>query len=156
RRATRQRNAAGRAMPGAAHSPGGGFGLTFLLRNSVKAASYPKPQVSSTMQRVWYGPPGALAMVFMLATPRSASAIDVLQQGGLTLTLGVEAGIGGLLTENTNFGFGRFDLRSGEVTGDATWGEGYLEPSLSLDYDADGAGVFYGGVSGVGSLTVGD
>jgi hypothetical protein len=47
------------------------------------------------------------------------------------------------------------DLRSGEVSGDAQWGEGYLEPALSLDYDTE-AGAFYGGVSGVGTLTVGD
>lgn len=98
---------------------------------------------------------GACALVLILAGPPGAGAIELLERDGLTLNFGVEAGVAGLLTKNTNFGLGRIDLRTGEVSGDAQWGEGYLEPSLGLDYDTS-AGAFYGGVSGVGSLTVGD
>ena len=97
---------------------------------------------------------GALAVTLALAGAR-AGAMELLERDGLTLSLEIEAGVGGLLTKNTNFGLGRIDLRSGEVSGDAQWGEGYVEPGLSLDYGSD-AGAFYGGVSGVGSLTVGD
>ena len=99
---------------------------------------------------------GVLAVLFAAASGRAAGAIEVLARDGLALSFEVETGVGGLLTENTNFGVGRIDLRSGEVSGDAQWGEGYLEPSLSLDYDTSSAGVLYGGVSGVGALTVGD
>src|SRR5687768_14566352 len=98
---------------------------------------------------------GAATAILVLAGARAALAMELLERDGLTLSLELETGVAGLLTENTNFGFGRIDLRSGEVSGDAQWGEGYFEPALSLDYDTDG-GVFYGGVSGVGSLTVGD
>ena len=99
---------------------------------------------------------GTVAMVFISAWGDSTGAIEVLERDGLSLSLDLEAGVGGFLTKDTNFGVGRIDLHSGEVSGDAQWGEGYLKPSLSLDYDTTGAGAFYGGASGVGSLTVGD
>jgi hypothetical protein len=99
---------------------------------------------------------GALAVTLVLAGARVAGAMELLERNGLTLSLDIEAGAAGLLTENTNFGLGRIDLRSGDVSGDAQWGEGYIKPALSLEYGSDAAGVFYGGLSGVGSLTVGD
>ena len=108
------------------------------------------------MQRGAWRRLGAFAVALTVVAGRAAGAIDVLERDGLRLSFEFEAGIGGLLTENTNFGLGRIDLQSGEVSGDAQWGEGYLKPSLSLDYDTPGAGVLYGGVAGVGSLTVGD
>jgi hypothetical protein len=85
-----------------------------------------------------------------------AQAIEAALSDGFSIEAGIEAGAGYFLTENTNFGAGRFDLRSGEETGDAHWGEGYLKPSLGAAYDSETAGIFYGLVSGVGSLTVGD
>jgi len=85
-----------------------------------------------------------------------ASAIEVQPSDGLTIAAGVELGAGYFHTENTNFGLGRFDLRSGEVTGDAQWSEGYVEPSLGLTFESAPAGTFYGLVSGVGALTMGD
>jgi hypothetical protein len=99
---------------------------------------------------------GAFAVALVVAAGRVAGAIELLERDGLSLGFEFDAGVGGLLTENTNFGVGRIDLRGGEVSGDAQWGEGYLKPSLSLDYDIPSAGVLYGGVSGVGTLTVGD
>jgi hypothetical protein len=99
---------------------------------------------------------GTAAMVFMTVSGDVAGAIEVLEREGFSLSLDLEAGVGGFLTKDTNFGVGRIDLHSGEVSGDAQWGEGYLKPSLSLDYDTTGAGVLYGGASAVGSLTVGD
>ena len=98
---------------------------------------------------------GALAVTLALSGARAAGAIELLERDGLTLSLEIETGVAGLLTPNTNFGFGRIDLRSGEVSGDAQWGEGYIEPSLSLEHGS-AAGTLYGSVSGVGSLTVGD
>jgi hypothetical protein len=97
---------------------------------------------------------GALA-VTLVAVARMAGAMELLERDGFTLSLELEAGVGGLLTKNTNFGVGRIDLPDGEVSGDAQWGEGYFEPRLSLEYGS-ATGAFYGGVSGVGSLTVGD
>ena len=98
---------------------------------------------------------GALAVTLVLAGARAAGAMELLERNGLTLSLEIEAGVGGLLTENTNFGLGRIDLPNGDISGDAQWGEGYVKPGLSLEYGS-AAGAFYGGASGVGSLTVGD
>ena len=95
---------------------------------------------------------GALAVTLVAA--RAAAAMELLERDGLTLSLEIEAGVAGLLTKNTNFGFGRIDLRRRSL-GRRPVGRGYIEPGLSLDYGS-AAGVFYGGVSGVGSLTVGD
>jgi Alginate export len=98
---------------------------------------------------------GALAVTLALMGARVAGAMELLDRDGLTLSLELEAGVAGLLTKNTNFGFGRIDLPDGDVSGDAQWGEGYVKPLLSLEHGSD-AGTFYGGVSGVGALTVGD
>ena len=98
---------------------------------------------------------GALAVTLVLAGARAAGAMELLERDGLTLNLDIEAGVGGLLTKNTNFGLGRIDLPNGDISGDAQWGEGYVKPGLSLEYGS-AAGAFYGGASGVGSLTVGD
>ena len=98
---------------------------------------------------------GALAVTLVLAGARAAGAMELLERNGLTLNLDIEAGVGGLLTKNTNFGLGRIDLPNGDISGDAQWGEGYVKPGLSLEYGS-AAGAFYGGASGVGSLTVGD
>ena len=98
---------------------------------------------------------GALAVTLVLAGARAAGAMELLERNGLTLNLDIEAGVGGLLTKNTNFGLGRIDLSNGDISGDAQWGEGYVKPGLSLEYGS-AAGAFYGGASGVGSLTVGD
>ncbi len=79
-----------------------------------------------------------------------------MERGGLTVGAGVEVGAAYLHTEDTNFGAGRVDLRSGDNTGDAQWGEGYFKPLLDLTFEAEGAGTFYGAASAIGSLTVGD
>ena len=100
---------------------------------------------------------GALALVLVVTGgERAARAIDLLEQEDLSLSLDLEAAAGGFVTNNTNFGAGRIDLQSGAVSGDAQWGEGYVKPALSLDYDTSAAGALYGGVSGVGAITVGD
>lgn len=75
---------------------------------------------------------------------------------GLTLRLGLEAGIGGFLSRGTNFGAGRVDLRSGREGGDTSWGEAYLEPKVGVDYALTSAGTLYGGTSAVGALTTGE
>jgi hypothetical protein len=86
----------------------------------------------------------------------AGQAIELMQGDGLTVEAGIEVGAGYFHTENTNFGFGRFDLRTGEVTGDAQWAEGYVEPSLGATFESESAGTVYGLVSGVGALTRGD
>ncbi len=96
---------------------------------------------------------GALAWV-LGAGP--GQAIELLQDGGLSIEADLEVGAVYLYTDNTNFGSGRVDLKSGDNTGDAQWGEGYLKPSLDLTYATEAAGTLYGGASAVGALTVGD
>lgn len=71
-----------------------------------------------------------------------AQAIEVALDDGFTIAAGIEVGAGYFFTDNTNFGTGRFDLRSGEVTGDAQWGEGYVEPSLGATFESAAAGTF--------------
>ncbi len=97
-----------------------------------------------------------LLAIAVAALAGPGRAIEVPLREGLTLAAGIELGAGYFHTEGTNFGAGRFDLRSGEATGDAQWGEGYVEPSLGLTFESVPAGTFHGLVSGVGALTVGD
>src|SRR5918996_5048262 len=98
------------------------------------------------------------AAVTLLATALGgpAHAIDLIERDGFRLDLGLEAGAGYFLSENTNFGLGRIDARSGENTGDAQWGEGYIEPSLGFEMETDALGSLYGATSVIGGLTVGD
>jgi hypothetical protein len=101
---------------------------------------------------------GALLAAAVLAAGGipAGQAIELMQGDGLTVEAGIEVGAGYFHTENTNFGFGRFDLRTGEVTGDAQWAEGYVEPSFGATFESESAGTLYGLVSGVGALTRGD
>ena len=78
---------------------------------------------------------------------------EVFERDGLTLGLGLEVGAGYFDTRNTNFGLGRIDLQTGEISGDAQWLEGYVEPSIEAAYEADDAGTFYGAASAIGALT---
>ncbi len=98
---------------------------------------------------------GVGALALLLGSGRG-QAVELVQQGGLTVNGGLEVGAAFLYTDNTNFGAGRVDLKSGDNTGDAQWGEGYLKPSLDLTYETDAAGTVYGGASAIGSLTTGD
>ena len=82
--------------------------------------------------------------------------IGLVEENGVNVSFGLEAGAGYFHTTNTNFGVGRVDLRSGENTGDARWTEGYLKPSLNAAYGFDRAGKLYGGVTGVATFTAGD
>lgn len=99
----------------------------------------------------------AAGLAGLAATP--ALAIDdIFVSGDLHVNLGIEAGVGGFTVDNPNFGVGRVDLRSGKNTGDATWGEGYLEPSVSFTYDPSEAFGLFGEASAVlpGTLGEGD
>lgn len=91
----------------------------------------------------------------LAATPAFA-VDDVLVIGDLHVNAGLEAGAGGFYVENPNFGIGRIDLRSGENTGDAVWGEGYLEPSINFTYGASDRFTLFGEASGVLPGTLGD
>ncbi len=85
----------------------------------------------------------------------AAEPVAVPEAGALQLTPGLELGLGGFSTWGVNFGAGRQDQRSGAVTGDAAWVEGYAKPGLNLDYAAP-VGTLYGGVSAVGAFTGGE
>jgi hypothetical protein len=98
----------------------------------------------------------ATAILLLIGLGDPAHAVDLIERGGFRLGLGLEAGAGYFLTENANFGLGRVDARSGENTGDAQWGEGYIEPSLDFGLETEGAGSLYGATSVIGALTVGD
>ena len=68
----------------------------------------------------------------------------------------MKAGFGYFFSENTNFGAGRFDLKTGENTGDAQWHEGYIAPAIKTTFALGGIDNLYAGISGVGAFTRGD
>ena len=80
----------------------------------------------------------------------------VFNKGNLNLNFGLEAATGYLTTKNTNFGLGRIDFLTGNVTGDATWWEGYIKPWVAPSIELPGAGKLTAGFSIVGALTRGD
>lgn len=96
----------------------------------------------------------AAAAAIVAAGPLAAAEIYAVD--GVTVTLGIEAGAGGFSVSNPNFGLGRVDVISGENTGDAAWVEGYLEPSISVTFDAGEGFSLTGEVSAVLTGTGGD
>lgn len=86
----------------------------------------------------------------------TATGITFEPAEGLTLTVGLEAGIAGFATRGTNFGYGRYDPKTGVGTGNTSWMEGYLKPAITAEYALGAAGTLYGGVSAVSAFTAGE
>ena len=95
------------------------------------------------------------ALIFALLGIAPGRGAEVFERGGLTLGLGLDVGAGYFHTRNTNFGLGRIDLETGEISGNAQWFEAFIEPRLEAEYQAD-AGTLYGAVSAIGASTRGD
>ncbi len=89
-------------------------------------------------------------------TAEGIAAVSLKEQGSLALEFKLKAGFGYFYTENTNFGPGRFDLKTGANTGDAQWSEGYIAPAINTTYALGGMGNLYAGISAVGAFTRGD
>ena len=85
-----------------------------------------------------------------------AGEITLNPADGLTLNLGLEAGMGVFNTWGTNFGAGRVDLRSGRQT--ATRAGGGLPQARGRRRIRAGGqgGTLYGGVSAVAAFTAGE
>ncbi len=97
-----------------------------------------------------------LAGGIALAAQPAAAVDDVLVLGDLHVNAGIEMGVGGFYVDNPNFGVGRVDLRSGNNTGDAVWGEGYVEPSVNFTFDPAENLTLFGEASVVFAATVGE
>lgn len=69
----------------------------------------------------------------------------------LNFTGRLTAGLAGVTAPGANLGTGRPNPRTGVSEGDPTWGEAYVMPAISL-----AARKWYGEVSAVGAVTVGD
>ncbi len=69
----------------------------------------------------------------------------------LTFTGTLNAGIAGVTTPGANLGTGRLNPQTGASEGDATWGEADVMPVIGVS-----AGGWYGEISAVGAVTVGD
>ena len=82
--------------------------------------------------------------------------VTLVENADINVTASLEAAAGYFTTQDTNFGAGRVDVRSGQETGDAQWQEGYLKGFLNAEYALRYAGTLYGGASGVGTTTGGD
>ena len=98
----------------------------------------------------------AWAAIPWIFSPLAQAEITVFQEGGFQLQAGLQAAFGYFTTQDTNFGLGRIDLRSGANTGDAEWQEAYLKPVLRAGYEVDRLGRLYAGVAGVATATIGD
>jgi hypothetical protein len=96
------------------------------------------------------------ALLIWMVAPTADAETELYESNGFSINLGLEIGAGAFVSEGTNFGAGRVDLLTGSNTGDADWYEGYVEPSIRLDYQAEDFGRFYGGASAVGALTLGE
>jgi hypothetical protein len=99
-----------------------------------------------------------LAAITLLLYGYSAlatAAFPLYEKNSFTLSASLNSAIGAYFTDNTSFGAGRVDYFSGDNTGDAQWGEGFLKPALYADYQLTNAGHLYGGASMVGTITVG-
>lgn len=95
-----------------------------------------------------------------LALPNTAlaQAIEV-KLGDLNIALGGRAGLGYVLTGNTNFGAGADVGLDGEIDDDdrdVDYAEGFLQPRVDLTYEAGEFGIFYGATSVIGAATRSD
>ncbi|MDP2901624.1 MAG: alginate export family protein [Methylovulum sp.] len=95
-------------------------------------------------------------LLFYCYTSIASAEFTLYEQAAFKLSGSVGSALGAYFTDNTSFGAGRIDYFTGENTGDAQWGEGYLEPALFVDYATANTGRFYGGVSAVKTFTAGD
>lgn len=100
-----------------------------------------------------------IATIALLLYGYSAIAtaeFPLYEKNSFKLSASFNSAVGAYFTKNTSFGVGRIDYFSGDNTGDANWGEGFLKPAVFADYKLANAGHLYGGLSAVGTLTVGD
>ncbi|MCX7098266.1 MAG: alginate export family protein [Methylococcales bacterium] len=88
--------------------------------------------------------------------PLATAEFTLYEHDAFKLSASLNSALGAYYTGNTSFGAGRVDYFTGKNTGDAQWGEGFLKPGIFADYTTNNAGHFYGGVSAVGTFTVGD
>ena len=86
----------------------------------------------------------------------ATAEFTLYEQDDFKLSASFNAAVGAYFTKNTSFGAGRIDYFSGDNTGDATWGEGFLKPAVFADYKLTNAGHIYGGLSAVGTATFGN
>jgi hypothetical protein len=88
-----------------------------------------------------------------LASPCSAQ-VWKWTKDGLTISIGIKAGVGGIQTGNTNFGAG-FAESDGTVIDNVHYGEGYVQPRIDVSFDTGRFGTFYAAASGVAGQTLG-
>lgn len=96
---------------------------------------------------------GAYALLYADEAP---GEITLFEREWLSVEGTLEAALGAFPTINTAFGRGRVDVRSGENTGDAKWGEAYLKSGLDLRLGPGRFGTLKAGVTGLATVTVGD
>jgi hypothetical protein len=98
----------------------------------------------------------AAITLFYGYTSIATAEFTLFEQDSFKLSGSIGSALGAYFTDNTGFGAGRIDYFSGKNTGNAQWGEGFLEPALFADYSTANVGHFYGGASAVTTFTVGD
>lgn len=91
----------------------------------------------------------------MTAAQAVAQAVE-FKLGDLNIGLGGRAGLGYVLTGNTNFGAGAdvgFDGSIDDDDRDVDYAEGFLQPRIDLGYETGNYGTFYGAASVIGATT---
>ena len=95
---------------------------------------------------------GVMAVSTLMGTSAKAE-IEYYKNDLVDVRLGFSAGAIYFQNRNTNFGKG--DLNSPSNTS-TTWNEGFVEPSVKVDFNLEDKGTIYTGLSVVGSYTRGD
>lgn len=96
-----------------------------------------------------------VALLLFSYSAIAMAEMTLYETDAFRLSASLNAAVGAYFTSNTSFGAGRIDYFSGENTGDANWGEGFLKPAVFADYKLNNAGHIYGGLSAVGTATFG-
>jgi hypothetical protein len=94
----------------------------------------------------------SFAAILCLATPAKAE-IEYYKNDLVDVRLGLSAGAIYFQNRNSNFGQGDKNASTNTST---TWNEGFVEPSVKVDFNLEDKGTIYTGFSVIGSYTRGD
>src|SRR5262249_32613818 len=89
----------------------------------------------------------------LLAGPASAQVFS-LTKDGFTVSGGIKAALGAVITGNTNFGAGTV-RPDGTIDHNVKYAEGYVLPRVDVSYDSGNAGTLYGALAGIATKTWG-
>jgi hypothetical protein len=100
---------------------------------------------------------GVLVLLLGLGSGTARAKVQLYSGDGLTVDGALQLGTGFFASPNANFGLGTYDSGGARrITGSPLWLESYFTPELKASYAQPRLGQFYGDVSTVGAMTLGD